>query len=587
MRISTLAVSVTLLMGWVTSCHHYGSEHYKALAWKTNDVALTGRAKKLAPVVYPEVAYGYVKGKADLGIAFSGGGNRSATMTSGQLRALNQLGLLKRAKYISAVSGGTWCAVPYTFLTDASPDRDASFLGPIREPEELGWATLKAAPPAGSFARCAANARVGSRALLQGRGGEGFAHVLARIYLREFHLDNEHTFVAHDAQQRDRLIHNNAAEGLKESDFHLAAPGRPYLIANATLMHRGETFEHRFRPLEFTSLYTGMRSHVGPEEFEVTKPATYFPTGGGYVETFAYDSVLKKASAQGGNAWAVDVDLPSPFWLHSPRLSLADVLATSGAAPSAFLPMLSSLLGLPTLNHWPVGELPKAVSHKFKHADGGALDNTGIAALVARGVRNIIAFDNMANISDQDESFKMSPWTPGLFGEKGDGIMGLALSYQSKTSQIFKGGADYERLVRRIQDAWSKGGPLIIESDHITVDNALFSVRGGRHVHVLWVLPGPSAGWLKKHGSPSTTQLPKGSFLRWFTRLPADTRKHVAPVDPGKRPDRSFRDFPCLSVVFENGSDVLYLKNEQVNALADYTSFSVMENRAVFEKMLR
>ncbi|MEZ9123602.1 hypothetical protein BCU39_020770 [Vibrio cyclitrophicus] len=42
----------------------------------------------------------------DLGVAFSGGGTRSAACTLGQLKALDELGLLPRVKYISAVSGG-------------------------------------------------------------------------------------------------------------------------------------------------------------------------------------------------------------------------------------------------------------------------------------------------------------------------------------------------------------------------------------------------------------------------------------------------------------------------------------------------
>src|SRR6266576_3133183 len=48
---------------------------------------------------------------SDLGIAFSGGGTRSASATIGQLRGLRQNGWLGRVRYVTAVSGGSWAAV--------------------------------------------------------------------------------------------------------------------------------------------------------------------------------------------------------------------------------------------------------------------------------------------------------------------------------------------------------------------------------------------------------------------------------------------------------------------------------------------
>ena len=46
--------------------------------------------------------------KFDVGIAFSGGGTRSASATLGQLRGLEQNGWLARVRYMTAVSGGSW-----------------------------------------------------------------------------------------------------------------------------------------------------------------------------------------------------------------------------------------------------------------------------------------------------------------------------------------------------------------------------------------------------------------------------------------------------------------------------------------------
>src|SRR6185503_4325489 len=60
--------------------------------------------------------------KADVGVAFSGGGTRSASATIGQLRALARNGWLARVRYVTAVSGGSWAAVPFTYYAGSLTD---------------------------------------------------------------------------------------------------------------------------------------------------------------------------------------------------------------------------------------------------------------------------------------------------------------------------------------------------------------------------------------------------------------------------------------------------------------------------------
>ncbi len=65
---------------------------------------------------YPESQLPEINNKKNWGLAFSGGGTRSASLTLGQLRALKQLGILEQFKYCSSVSGGTWGLTPFIFL---------------------------------------------------------------------------------------------------------------------------------------------------------------------------------------------------------------------------------------------------------------------------------------------------------------------------------------------------------------------------------------------------------------------------------------------------------------------------------------
>jgi len=53
--------------------------------------------------------------KPSTGVCFSGGGSRAHVLAIGQLRGLEELGLVKNIKYISSVSGGTWASTEYAY----------------------------------------------------------------------------------------------------------------------------------------------------------------------------------------------------------------------------------------------------------------------------------------------------------------------------------------------------------------------------------------------------------------------------------------------------------------------------------------
>src|SRR5215468_2178099 len=67
------------------------------------------------PPAFPETATLGAPGPMTVGIAFSGGGTRAATATVGALRGLRQNGWLDRVQYLTAVSGGSWASVPFTY----------------------------------------------------------------------------------------------------------------------------------------------------------------------------------------------------------------------------------------------------------------------------------------------------------------------------------------------------------------------------------------------------------------------------------------------------------------------------------------
>eukprot|EP00039_Didymoeca_costata_P029836 m.26625 g.26625 ORF g.26625 m.26625 type:complete len:692 (-) comp7816_c0_seq1:193-2268(-) len=82
---------------------------------------------------------------ASNGICLTGGGTRSYTSAIGWFRALNQLKLLHRVKYLSSVSGGSWGAAAFYFRPNFK-DAD-TFLGPYLTPDQLDMATISEMPP--------------------------------------------------------------------------------------------------------------------------------------------------------------------------------------------------------------------------------------------------------------------------------------------------------------------------------------------------------------------------------------------------------------------------------------------------------
>jgi hypothetical protein len=123
--------------------------------------------------IFPESAL--LHDRADLGFAFSGGGTRSASATLGQLRALQKMGWLSRAKYITAVSGGSWAALPYTYWKKPVDE----LLGQYETPHSLELGDVIAKP----------NGRLADVIAHSGILGPGLREVAGEIHARELTED--------------------------------------------------------------------------------------------------------------------------------------------------------------------------------------------------------------------------------------------------------------------------------------------------------------------------------------------------------------------------------------------------------------
>jgi hypothetical protein len=379
---------------------------------------------------YPEMQEPKISEKrSSFGVAFQGGGNRAAPAALGQIRTLHDLGWIKKVRYISAVSGGSWAAIPYTFLKNcptvgARNCNQQRFLGVTHSASEVARQIPKLVSQStrdafedGSFLGAISNGQITgkvARAWFTGKFDESYAEALGEIYLEPFGLSNNTKGVPANVftwrkKDRDRILAENPR--LRNTPIHYVERERPYLIAGGTMLLK-RTFigpADKFR-MEMTPLYTGVPQEIG------YRPAngSQIELGGGFVESFGYDYVTESNDTSGP---ITKLTLRDPIFgnrTNATRLnySVSNMVAGAGAAPvekGVSLPVLRLLaanFGFP--EHYIPGpeRTPKkrrllsnkgeAFEKEWAHGDGGHEDNLGLAPLLARQVENILVFANSA-----------------------------------------------------------------------------------------------------------------------------------------------------------------------------------------------
>jgi hypothetical protein len=269
------------------------------------------------------------KTKDTLGIALSGGGYRSAIFSYGILRGLQELGVLAKADYISAVSGGSWIATPYAMAENLDyffnvPEDRANFIeegfesllvNPLRLKEEA-----ELARPHDNYV------------------SDLYGRLLARTFLREYG-----DYSRYNPLNDPRLIRDN---------------DRPFLIANGTVnFRRPNTFDITMECFEMTRLYCGSRSL-------------------GYLDTqglLADEDIIRIRDAVAISGAAVATHIPG----------LGDEVSSLGLSRK----IINFAAGKAT----PMPNPPTA--DRLDVDDGGHYNNLGIESLVNRGCGYIIAVD--------------------------------------------------------------------------------------------------------------------------------------------------------------------------------------------------
>ena len=481
----------------------------------------------------------WLAAKADFGVAFSGGGTRSATATLGQLRGLRETGLLDKVRYISAVSGGSWAATPFTYLEERFNDEE--FLGTAIDPQTLTVDDFSS--PNGLFAEAVANTGITDDYLLEMfklGGDETYARTIGRLFLRPFELDNNGRFFTFHEDAREAVLEGNGRSEdekyyLKEGDFYTVRPGRPYLVVGGTILRLSNTGHSRQKmQCEYTPLYTGVR-RLFP-----TAGRGGTPIGGGYVESFAYDSASPREQWRGGR-WRAQIG-------RRHRFTLSDVIGSSGAAPAELLERRGfNFLGFPEFRHWPIHRVGDIADEEYGHGDGGHLENLGVMPLLARGVTNIMVFVNCKTRFRPEvaEGDRFAGSLEPLFRAVADNDYG---GDPFTTNVVFEDNGKFQALIDGLAARKDKGETLMHCDTYRVCPNDHYRIVGGYHANVCWVY--------------------NEAVERWRSALRDEVQKLVD----------ALRRFPHYRTFFQNAPKVIDLTVQEVNALAHLSCWNVTAN---------
>jgi hypothetical protein len=446
----------------------------------------------------------------NVGVALSGGGSRSAASSMGVMRALHHLDLLRHVRALSCVSGGAWFGVPFTFLPDRFDEQ--RFLGAyVEDPGELRW--RQGGEPGDvrslhdeNFGVPLARFDLSTASIVAGalrNRHEGVA--TSRLWTRQI---GEQLLAHFDLARFDGVLPSDCFAADESMAMAMAMAStlpkpylmrasqtmpRPALIVGAAMRVLGYDGQPTLAPVQFTPWMSGaFGSKIGTLGGR--------EVGGGGISSFAF-----------GGQWLAGSREKLEVELHSP-LSLSDVAGISSAAYADALNDKGLTDLSPALVYFSPDWDPPTGVHALL-ADGAAIDNTGIANLLAYDdIDAVLAIVNSpasiqpappraasARNQIRDGEVVVDEQIGALFGyrkfERGVGYR----RYEEPVAQVFahEHGA-FEQLVAALGARHEAGEPTVVAQELELVDNPRFCVRGGRKVRVLWYYLSPCRRWLEQ-----------------------------------------------------------------------------------------
>ncbi len=501
------------------------------------------------------------------GVAFSGGGTRSLTAVAGQLRALHAMGLVENIRYMTAVSGGSWAAAAFCYYDDG-PANDDQLLGPMVSPSQRrNWAFTDTAGE--SWESLSPNS-IGHTATVdfakplfhfldRGPAHEAWQHATGDVYFKPFGLyqPGHPRFFSLDGDSvRDILKRHEALQpSWSESDFVTLRPDRPYPILTATILWPADLTNVTDKVLiEHSPLGIGNPQSLSLKERRFFFRKVEQPTGGGFVEPFAFQSFGPTQPVELPPSGSGLVQMPAA----EDRFTLWRASGMSSAAYAASVARIDRDL-LPAATYWSPAHAGASPARILRFGDGGNLEDLGIMPLLQRQVRKIVAFANYyVPLRDMLQGLKEGSETDKLMAP----LFGVNAKH-APNNQVFA-STEYQPLLESLEEARQRGGLPMTKQRYQVLANSWYGIRP-YEVEILWVYNGVPEGWIEQLNPKVATM-----------------------VRDGMQGKGALKDFPHYRTIAENGLHFVEFTTQQVTLLADMFSWSMQQPQAreLFEYML-
>lgn len=558
---------------------------------------------------WPELDLGAIASRPKTGLAFSGGGSRSYTVSLSYLAALRTLGLMDKFRYITGISGGAWATTSYAYsrheyccAKDCMQTCDAvanmgrpfnltwALSPPLGPPESLTAARLREMP-AGSFLEAATHDIYTTVAekVLEVQGDSIWYESIESMYLTPVGIASDKFFTWNN-ETAAGIVARNPGLGSAEDFMTVrgadAAPAPwpndqvvpPYPIIGTTLLGPKALAPYpsdnkSYTLLEITPLYVGesARHNITYYHWHPFKADSSLNRSvGGYIEPFAFGGHAPENGLPAGATGGI-LEVPQPVQNFSLAIAAGDSSFAPGSVLAEDFLKISSdldLLGM-TLPYWspasvhPANESIDGAAQDNVYADGGIVSNVAIISLIKRGCTTIVACfntdDALATNKTWDPNSQppaakyIDPDIPSFFG-----IEISSLGQDLHRDQVFP-SSDFPRVAVALQAAQAAGNGMIVTTRHQTVFNKWWGVRAGIDVNVTWVV--------------------LGRALNWEAQLPEETRKEIQPWGSGAH-DPSvvaklgrYSNFP----LYDTGTQQTLTK-EQANLLGSLARWTIQTN---------
>lgn len=518
---------------------------------------------------------------------------RALTLATGTLRALESLNLMGQIDAISAVSGGAWASSLYMFARKTSKE----LLGEATDPQALTLDTLESAR--------SVMQDVATRPVKQFLGAlfdhqpsnleDLWNQYVATMVLWPAELrspgcegceDAQYSFLAASEEHKKSILERN--QRLNNNSFLLPNPNRSQLlvISASVLAPLGHmATNNSVVSLQISPDFTGSPFHPdwGPLTYKKIGGGTATDWVGGVMEeTFAFDNAAPR------NLTWIDGELAGgPLPEPSRPFSLMRALGATSVAAGGLMSNYRSWQHLdPVAKIWPAGVDTSSLhqaAEEFKLGDGGNLENTGLLAMLQRGVKkNIVLLTlpkglpatsdfNWCHHSKENTTYKqiqgaIHPEILSLFGYVHDSPHeetrnSWLRNFWWGNNKVFQ-PEDLFKLACKGQELRDAGKPAVVRMKHIVRKNRLWGIAGGWETEVVYIM--------------------NEKVQDFEDALPDETRDSL-----GKGILGDFDRFPFFLTVFQVFGQLTSYTNKQHNLLAAQAEYTILAYRDLIRVFLK